>query len=201
MVSLLALPVMSYAYNIHLDVVSSTGASTATFNKDLDTSITVKVLLNSDTALNGWNYNVTANQGAGDTAWGMTGSPKVEGNYAGNLAGEVYTSANTPGTLSAINYIGGENYFWITGSCAAVVDGLVATLTIVPLGPLTVGQHVTFGVDANADGGLYGNGNAFNLSTGDIPMTGNLLDVTITPEPASALLLLLAVPFIRRRTA
>lgn len=40
-----------------------------------------------------------------------------------------------------------------------------------------------------------------NVSSGAVPAQTGALNVLVTPEPASALLLLLAAPFIRRRTA
>lgn len=73
----------------------------------------------------------------------------------------------------------------------AQTNKTLAVITIKPVGDWVPGDY-TIAMDPVSYSATYGTQN---------PLGGTALNVKVTPEPASALLLLLAAPFIRRRTA
>lgn len=87
---------------------------------------------------------------------------------------------------------------WFKGSVGLHPAGtfLLAKVTIKPLADLSAyaGQTFTLGIPGEEHGNVF-------TAEGNPIGTSQALVVNIVPEPASALLLLLAAPFIRRRTA
>lgn len=92
----------------------------------------------------------------------------------------------------------GESYFKTFGTAAPGAGTLLSSLPITNTMPLAIGDVVTI---TASSGALAAPPlpQCIDNTNGGCGAIGNTLTITITPEPASALLLLAAVPFFRRR--
>ena len=181
--AVLAMPLASFGYNLDLLVG---GAASIDFNPAVDTEILVDVV--TDVATDGVNFNIVVDNGASDGIWGM-GAPGLTayGVYGASDRWFATYDVAADTDLATLNTMGNEIYFKGAGQAAA---GTVATYRVVPVGTLTMGEvyEMSAGTDA------YGWGNFFGGLEGGAPLI-----VNIVPEPATALLLLVALPFLRRR--
>ncbi|NLX14546.1 MAG: hypothetical protein GXY44_12960 [Phycisphaerales bacterium] len=167
------------------------------FNPDEDTSIDVVIQVVADSPFDGLEWMLTTNS-AMDTMWSVSNLDASANVTALSNAYPLYTMLATPGTTSLADAgsMGREVWFRDFGLTAAGTYSFL-TVTLVPLVDMEpfINQSMTL---TTADDGLY---TATNQEPGEGPLGGSALTINIVPEPASALLLLLAVPFIRRRTA
>jgi MYXO-CTERM domain-containing protein len=220
-VALLALPMTSFGWTIELDVVESgTGASEITIDCSLGNPqlVSVDVLLTSDyevaivppeppftKGLDGVQYQLEANGSALDscvdfitdgTAW-VNGTVFTGAEYSGKIAG--YAPYPPFNNLATINAAGAELYFKGAGAYVyPVTDGLVATYTFyVDCECVDCDGQIV--IDAISDDYGHGNNPAPVADIGHGYTGGSALIINCVPEPATALLLLGAIPFLRRR--
>jgi hypothetical protein len=169
-------------------------------------AIAIDVLLNTPIPLDGVQYSLSAElngMGAGSGDALVTYdviTPWVNGTTFTGLGGDytqlIGVGAGNGMTMAAMNMMGPELYFKSFGTTPApLAAALVATynVTVAPLNPGDV-LVITAGADPM---GMFGNGYSYAGGTQGGPFHPGL-GLTI-PEPASILLLLGALPFLRRR--
>jgi len=192
-IALLAIPGLAFGQT-QLDVVGP-----AEYDYTVGGPLTIDVVVSNLPAggLNGLQYSITADGGASDANWMLDpATPYANGTVflaSDYLSFIGFAGAGMP--LNVVNMSAPELYFKSFGT--ALAGGTVASYTLLPtidLSPLA-GQTVTF--SATVDPG-FGNGpspggpGAWSAESQD-------LAVKIVPEPATALLLIAALPFLRRR--
>ena len=213
LLAILALPGLAMAE--HLDVVSG-GAPAILVDPMVSTGpIVIDILLTTAIPLDGAQYSLSADlngggPGTGDglvsydaaTPWvhalGPTGFTGLGGDYV-QLIG---VGAIPPGsTFAAVNTMGPELYFKSFGQTPLLNNALLCSYTIHLTGPVSLGDQIV--IMAGADpgpgpNGMFGNGYISGTAGGPWH-PGAPLVIDIVPEPATMLLLLGALPFLRRR--
>jgi len=192
-VAILALPGLAFASKLD---VQSGGASAITLPLNSAGPIVIDVML-TDTiagAIDGALYNIHANNGAADALFDIT--TYANGNLF--LAGDYLMGVAAGGNVPPFNMAAvpsSEGYAKTSGALLDGASGTLATYTIQPVAPLAAGVYV-ISVTYDPDGynGVSAGGSIFGFDPASVPLTINVL-----PEPASALLLLGAIPFLRRR--
>jgi MYXO-CTERM domain-containing protein len=206
------------------EIVLSPGFGTATIQAD------IKLTSDYQTGtgpfakgLDGIQYQLLPHQGTGGvgtlvddkvnmvtdgTAW-VNGTAFGVGDYAGWMYtyppfGAPYNNLQTLNTAVVIEgttYFGSELYFKNTGTRLPCTDELVCTYKfVITEADLSACQNQTMVFNVIGDDYGYDNAPAPKADIGHGYTGGKTLTIVI-PEPATALLLLGAIPFLRRRRA
>lgn len=177
-VALLAIPAFTYA-------AGSMTLSGVPGQIPVGGSFTLTVGLSSDVALDGLQWKLAVDGGANDGKF--TGQVGALGDWFTNgfTAGELTSTMTSAVSLAGLN----PDYAFKNSGTAAARTGSLLSYTITAVGA-TEGFY-SFGFDA---------ANTILVPDGSTPQLGSFR-VQVIPEPASALLLLAAVPFLRRRHA
>ena len=208
--AMLALPGLVFGQGAQIDVQDSGGGTEIDFNPLTDTSIVIDCMLTNTMTIGGAQYSLMAAknggaQSSGDADLKFAATPWVNGSLFGSGDYWAGVGANTNQgagvTMAVVNGASGysEMYFSMT-SLAPQAGGLLASYELQPAVTLTVGD--TYVIVANGDppGQTRGNGWLNETGTGGGSWDdGTGLTVNIVPEPATALLLLGLLPFLRRR--
>jgi len=211
--ALLALPVMTMAWTIELDL-AQTGTGATAISVAPGTAISVDVRLTSNyqytaapppnpKGLDGIQYQIESDSKVTDGLWNFPtdGTAMTLGTVfaSSELTSQIATYApyGAPyNNLAVINSYGAEVGFKGQGTWVlASNNALVATYAMIA--PSAPGVYVLSGIKNDYG---WGNNPAPVASTGGYT-GGDSLTVTVTPEPATALLLIGAIPFLRRRRA
>ncbi len=205
--ALLALPLSVWGVTLELDLVDAdTGLSSASYNPDTGLFgtglpyVNIKVILSHDfePGLDAIQFQLDVDNALSDAKWGMEASPATNGTVftSGQYYYQLYNN-KAPGTLESINPQGAEIFFIqdYQTYLAPLTNGWVATYRVVPMGTFMLGETYEF----SAIHSNYWPG--YGVYEGDtIPYSGGAsLSVTIVPEPAIALLLMMALPLLSRR--
>lgn len=205
--SLLVLPAATWGVVLEMDLVDAdTGLNTASYNPDTGLFgtglpyVNIKVLLSHDfePGLDALQFQLDVDNAASDAKWGMQASPATKGTVftSGQYSYQLY-NIKSPGTLATMNAQGAE-VFLITDyetHLTPLTNGWLVTYQVVPMGTFMPGETYEFSaVHSN----YWSNGGFFGIET--IPFSGGSnLSITIVPEPATALLLMMALPLFSRR--
>lgn len=189
-IAMLAVPAVTMAQPSFSATVG--GSNNQTLLAPQAVSLAIQGVLNSDgLAIGGWQHSLKSSHPAlfayGDPVWApvapWTGADLA---FSGPTAG-----ADLPGGT------GGEiSVFKSQGENPAVAGEVVETINVVSKGILPEGTY-TFSFGDSGQGFLLISNGAPG-GAADI-VTGGAFTLTVLPEPASALLLLGALPFLRRR--
>jgi hypothetical protein len=206
LLAILALPGLAFGDPEHLDVGIGGLPGGVISMPPAVNPITIDVLLTSAIAIDGAQYSLYTDlngmgPGSGDhlvTYDALT--PWINGVLFMGLGIDyqmhIGTGAGAGMTMAAINMQAPEMYFKNYGSVPPVVAGLLAQY-VIHVAPLNPGD--TLAIYAGADPmGMFGNGYITYGGAGGGPWHQGA-PLIITPEPATMLLLLGALPFLRRR--
>jgi len=163
------------------------------FDWEADTSLTFDLYLISDEPFRGLQWLLLFEEEAQNNLWTVT-HVDATGNESGlSHWYELYNDLSTGATLNEAAEYGAEQWMRSDGSTPAGTYFL-CTVTIAPMFSMEpcVGETFTLVIPEHYQ--------VLDMSGNPIG-TDTPLAVNIVPEPAGALLLLLAAPFIRRRTA
>ena len=167
--------------------------------------IIIDVLLNTPIPLGGVQYSISAElngggPGSGDTlvTYDLT-TPWINGalftGVGGDYLGVIGVGAGNGQTMQAVNMTAPDSYFKNFGTTPApLTAGLVAQY-VIHVAPLNPGDSLAITAGANPYAYMA---NGYITATGAGPWHPGA-PLIITPEPASILLLLGALPFLRRR--
>jgi len=130
-------------------------------------------------------------------SWAETGTAGLSYQSPSVTNGAVFSASdyqgfadNTGGALAAAFP---ESFFKGTPGAVAASGNLIS-YDVTNTGAMAVGDVLTLNVGDAAFG-------FFTTPSGASPSVGSPLTITVTPEPATALLLVGAIPFLRRRRA
>jgi hypothetical protein len=207
--AMLALPGLTFG-QASLDVVENgTGNNLVIMDPNISNVLKLDVLLNTAMGHNGAQYSVTTDYmgggpGSGDAMWiydpavpFTIGTVYPIGDYVGGIGLPPWSPPGPGSTLQAVNQTWAESFFAYSG--LKMGGGLLATYHIQLVGAVNPGD--IFLITAGTEPGPAYLGNALmDANYGMVPWgQGAALTVQIIPEPASLLLLLGALPFLRRR--
>ena len=216
LLAILALPGLALGQQQYLDVVSGGASAILVNDQPLPQGpITIDVLLTTAIVLDGAQYSLSANlngmgPGSGDglitydmaTPWihgPLPGNPGATGftGLGGDYVQLIGVGMGNGATMAAINLMGPELYFKTFGQTPLLNNALLASYVIHVTGPVVIGDQIAImaGADPN---NMFGNGYISGAAGGPWDQGAPLI-IDIVPEPASILLLLGALPFLRRR--
>ncbi len=161
------------------------------FTPGVDTQIQFDIQVSADTSFDGIEWILDGGSTM-NSEWSVSACDDSMNATQLAYMASVYLDFVTPGVSTlqdAIDSGAQVSYFRFIGYTAAGTYNYMR-VTLVPVVELTPGTYTL-----SASGPT-----TFWTPTGE-QLGGTPLEITVTPEPASALLLLLAAPFIRRRTA
>jgi len=150
-----------------------------------DLSIKISLTLSGGDEIDGiqWSWMGSGLAYAGD-AW-SNGAIFSAGDYQGNADGSIGSDLAT----SSAGFP--ESYFKGTPG-ALPATGVMAMYEVTNLNALAVNDSIVLGVGDAGPG-------YFTSPTGGVPTSSSLTITVVVPEPATGLLLLGAIPFLRRR--
>ena len=200
-IALFGLPAITYGAMASISVVEG-GTGQSTISANAGDTVEVRVLLSTDTPLDGVQYSLSADNG-GDQ-WILTDASQppawINGTVfaAGDYVGIIGTDPATRGvTLATANALGSETYLIEVGTTdAPLSSALLATYTLY-LDPAT--PDGTYILSADGDPMGWGNGVIFNNGVDFTEWDGGQGLSIIVPEPGAGLLLVLALWGLRRR--
>jgi hypothetical protein len=173
--------------------------------------IVIDVLLTSGIPLDGAQYSLSAELVIGGVPMGPGSgdplvmydpvTPWINGTLFTGVGLDyvmlIGTGAGNGATMAMMNMSGPEMYFKGSGSIAPQPVPALLAQYVIHVAPLAPGDRLL--ITAGADPmGMFGNGYIINGGAGGGPWHPGV-PLVITPEPASILLLLGALPFLRRR--
>jgi hypothetical protein len=186
-IALLAMPMVSLA----APTMSATVGGLTSLNvAPGPVNLAIQGIFNSDgMTVGGYQHNVIASH----PALFSYGNPSVEMTGNGGFAAADLFFSYAPG--EDLPGFGSITVFKASGEAPAANNVHVETVNVVSKAALPVGSY-TFAFGGSADEAFLTNAqNPFGVPFGP----GGVFTLNVIPEPASALLLLAAVPFMRRR--
>ena len=208
LLAILALPGLALGQQPVLDV-GFAGAPGVTISQTVNPNpITIDVLLTTSIPLDGAQYSLSADYNGGGPGSGDAMvtydavTPWINGTVFTGIGGDYVqligvSPAALGATMAMVNMMGPDMYFKQFGSTASPLTAALVAQYVIHVAPLNPGD--TLAIMAGADPlNAFGNGYITLGGAGGGPWHPGA-PLIITPEPASILLLLGALPFLRRR--